>query len=93
MQSKGKRQPNSREREHMERVRRLPCSVNDEPGPSELHEIKQGQWWTVIALCPDCHRGSLNGLHGQRRMWKLKKMDELGALAVTIERLNSEAYA
>jgi hypothetical protein len=27
------------------------------------------------------------GLHGQKRMWAIKKMDELDALAVTIERL------
>ena len=27
------------------------------------------------------------GLHGQRRMWKIKKMEELDALNVTIERL------
>lgn len=27
------------------------------------------------------------GLHGQRRMWAIKKMDELDALAVTVERL------
>jgi hypothetical protein len=27
------------------------------------------------------------GWHGQKRMWKIKKMDELDALNVTIERL------
>jgi hypothetical protein len=27
------------------------------------------------------------GWHGQKRMWAIKKMDELDALAVTIERL------
>jgi hypothetical protein len=27
------------------------------------------------------------GWHGQRRMWKIKKMDELDALNITIERL------
>jgi len=30
---------------------------------------------------------SNNGLHGQRAMWKIKKMDELDALCVTIKRL------
>jgi len=30
------------------------------------------------------------GWHGQKRMWALKKMDELDALAVTIERLLDE---
>jgi hypothetical protein len=27
------------------------------------------------------------GWHGQKRMWKIKKMEELDALNVTIERL------
>jgi len=27
------------------------------------------------------------GWHGQRRMWAIKKMDELDALNVTVERL------
>ena len=27
------------------------------------------------------------GWHGQRRMWAIKKMDEVDALAVTIQRL------
>jgi hypothetical protein len=27
------------------------------------------------------------GWHGQKRMWAIKKMDELDALAITIERL------
>jgi hypothetical protein len=30
------------------------------------------------------------GWHGQKRMWAIKKMDEMDALAVTIERLEDE---
>jgi hypothetical protein len=91
MQSKNKKAPTVAEKLHIERVKRLPCSVCDEPGPSEDHEIKQGQWWTSVALCPSCHRGPILGLHGQRRMWSIKKMDELDALAVTIQRLMAAA--
>lgn len=87
MNSKNKRAPSVRERRHIERVAALPCSVCDQAGPSEVHEIKQGAWWVSCALCPDCHRGSVNGLHGQRRMWSVRKMDEIDALGVTIERL------
>lgn len=87
MQSKNKKAPSAAERNHIEAVKNLPCSVCDMCGPSECHEIKQGQWFTSVALCADCHRGSFNGLHGQRRMWQIKKMDELDALAVTIQRL------
>jgi hypothetical protein len=40
-----------------------------------------------VALCEDCHRGPILGLHGQRRMWAIKKMNELAALNVTIQRI------
>lgn len=87
MHSKNKRAPTTSERAHIEKVKSLPCSVCDAPGPSECHEIKQGLWFVSIALCPDCHRGPLLGLHGQRRAWLVRKLDEQDALAVTIERL------
>ncbi|RRD43529.1 hypothetical protein EII18_03005 [Comamonadaceae bacterium OH3737_COT-264] len=76
-----------KERAHLARVKALPCSVCDAPGPSEAHHIKQGQQYTCVALCHSCHRGSFNGWHGQRAMWRIKKMDELGALNVTVRRL------
>lgn len=75
-----------REREHLERVKSLPCSVCDAPGPSQAHHIEQSQPYTCVALCPDCHTG-YNGWHGTKAMWRIRKMDELGALNVTIERL------
>lgn len=40
-----------------------------------------------MALCTDCHRGSENGWHGRKALWRVMKMDELDALAVTIRRL------
>ncbi len=40
-----------------------------------------------MGLCKSCDQGPLLGLHGQRRMWAIKKMDELDALAVTIQPL------
>ena len=78
------------ERGHLERVKQLPCSVCDEPGPSEAHHINQGQQYTAVALCPNCHTGSLMGWHGQKRMWAIKKMDEIAALNITVKRLMLE---
>jgi hypothetical protein len=78
---------NDRERAHLALVKELPCSVCDQPGPSEAHHVKQGQQYTAVALCESCHRGALMGWHGQRRMWAIKKMDELTALNVTVRRL------
>lgn len=87
MRSKNAKSIKVREADHIEAVKALPCSVCDEPGPSDAHHIKQGQHFTVVALCKSCHQGALMGLHGQRRMWAIKKMDEVDALAVTVERL------
>lgn len=88
------RSPNAKaltqaERAHLAQVKALPCSVCDAQGPSDAHHIKQGQHFTAVALCRDCHQGSVMGLHGQRRAWLIRKMDELDALAVTLRRLMS----
>lgn len=74
------------EREHLRKVKELSCSVCDAPGPSHAHHVKQGQQYTAVALCPDCHRG-YNGLHGTKAFWRIRKMDELDALNVTLKRL------
>ena len=81
----------AKQRLHIGRVKGLPCSVCDASPPSAAHHVKQHQQYTVVALCTDCHQGSFNGWHGQKRMWSIKKMDELDALAVTIERLLDES--
>jgi hypothetical protein len=78
---------NNAERLHLARVKSLPCSVCDSPPPSEAHHIEQGLHFAAVALCAECHRGSMMGWHGQKRMWAIKKMDELDALNVTIARL------
>lgn len=77
----------AREREHVGRVKELACSVCDAPGPSEAHHIEQGKHFTVVAVCPECHRSPILGWHGQRRAWKVRKLDELAALNITLGRL------
>lgn len=78
---------NDREREHIRRVKELPCSVCEAPGPSDAHHIEQSLQFCVVALCKDCHQGSVMGWHGQKRIWKIKKMTELDALNETIKNL------
>jgi hypothetical protein len=80
-------QLSAKERAHLARVKELACSVCDKPGPSDAHHIEQRLQYTAVALCKDCHQDPLLGWHGQRRMWAIKKMDELKALDVTIRRL------
>mgnify|MGYP001561625713 CR=1 FL=1 len=85
--SKNKPAMTADERRYVERVRSLPCSVCDWVAPSEAHEIKQGSWYTSVALCKSCHRCPKNGIHGEKVMWKIMHMSEIDALNVTIGRL------
>ena len=77
----------AREREHLGRVKALPCSICDAPGPSEAHHTQQGNQFTASACCVECHRGPLLGWHGQKRAWAIRKMGENDALNITIQRL------
>lgn len=77
-----------RARAHLLKVKALDCSVCDAPGPSSAHHIKQGQHFTCVALCWACHQGPVLGWHGQKVAWKVRKMDELDALNITLERLS-----
>lgn len=87
MRTKNARAITRAESAHLAAVKGLPCSVCDHPSPSEAHHIAQGDHYTTVALCVDCHRGSENGWHGRRVMWRVMKMDELAALNVTLRRL------
>jgi hypothetical protein len=80
-------QISDKERKHLAMVKELPCSVCNAPPPSDAHHVKQHRQYLCIALCKDCHQGNFNGLHGQKRMWSVMKMDEEDALNVTIERI------
>lgn len=76
-----------REREHLARIKAMPCAVCDQPGPSEAHHIRQHVQYLCIPLCPSCHRDPHNGLHGSMAMWRVMKMDQVDALAKVIEEL------
>ncbi len=87
MQSKNKPKPTVAEAEHITRIKEMDCVVCDARGPTECHEIEQGQWFTSLPLRPDCHRGPHNGIHGRKAIWNVKKLDELSALNLVIKQL------
>jgi hypothetical protein len=93
MQSRNKPAMTAQERRHVARIKLLPCGVcgagGGESAPSEAHELEQGQWFTAIPLCADCHRGAHNGIHGQARIWAVQRLTELTVLGETIRRLTS----
>lgn len=78
-----------KERKHLARIKDMPCGVCSAPPPSEAHHIEQHKQHLCIPLCADCHRGSLLGLHGQRRAWKVRKLTELDVLNATVAALVS----
>jgi hypothetical protein len=79
------------ERKHLARVKSLPCSVCNAPPPSSAHHIEQHKTYLCIPLCYDCHQGTM-GWHGTKALWRIRKMDELDALDVTIRRLIEDGY-
>jgi hypothetical protein len=85
MQSKNKPRPTAVEALHIERLAQLPCVV-DGLGPVEVHEFEQGQWFTAVPLCYECHRGT-HGWHGTRQRWTLARMDMLKAINETLRKL------
>lgn len=93
MQSRNKPRMTQAEREHVTRIKLMPCCVcgagGGESAPSEAHEIEQGQWFTSIPLCESCHRGSVNGIHGRAHIWRVKKLTELSALNSVVAQLVS----
>ena len=79
-------------KKHMGRIAQLPCIVCG-AYPVQVHHIREGQGmaerasdFLTIPLCPSCHVGP-KGIHGDQSLWRIKKMDELDALAKTIEQL------
>lgn len=86
MRSKNSAALTTSEKKHMERLRQLPCSVCDAPGPSYGHHIKQWLHFTAVAVCYDCHQGR-DGWHGTKALWRIMKLDEIAALNITLKRL------
>lgn len=81
------------EAKHLNWIAALPCCLCGAK-PVEVHHILEGRikgrksaHYTAIPLCPDCHRGSKNGIHGRQDMLRIKKTTELELLAETLERI------
>lgn len=77
------------EKRHLARIKDMPCSVCQQPAPSQAHHVKQDSAYHCVPLCESCHQDPQNGIHGCKVMWRIHRMDELDALAWVIERLNN----
>lgn len=92
---------NTREREYMGRVAALGCFMCHHIGyghqPAQVHHLREGQGgaqrashFLTVPLCDRHHSNSSpDGIHGQRKAWKLHGVDEIHALEWTLEMLNA----
>lgn len=86
MRSKNSKAHTRGESDHMAAVKSVPCVVCDAPPPSAAHHVVQGDHYTTVALCWECHQGK-QGIHGDKTLWRIRKMDEWGALNETLRRV------
>ncbi len=86
MRSKNSRRITDIESEHLASVKSSGCAVCDAGPFVEAHHIEQGQHFTTIGLCIECHRGPL-GWHGDKTLWRIFKMTEIKALNETLKRV------
>lgn len=86
MRSKNSKPHTKAELLHLELVKSSGCAVCDAGPFVEAHHIVQGDHWTCIGLCQGCHTGPM-GIHGDKTMWRIAKLDEIGALNVTLSRI------
>ena len=77
---------------HPDRVSQLPCCLCGAYGV-HVHHIRQGcgmgqraDDWLTIPLCPSCHTGT-KGIHGDKTILRIKKVDELDLLAKTLKKI------
>ena len=75
------------DREHLHKIKSMPCGVCGAAGPSDAHHIEQGMHYLCIPLCKDCHQGAHNGIHGRKAIWQVLKKTELNVLNQTIKNL------
>lgn len=63
-------------KEHLHRVKQLPCVICRKPGPSDAHHVICDRFGTnkvsdfdVIPLCKNCHQVGPNAIHENKRLW------------------------
>jgi hypothetical protein len=91
---------NAIEKAHASRVAALGCALcfvlgrPNQHSKTDLHHPREGQGMAqraphmlVFGLCHEpCHQGK-TGLHGDKSLLRIAKVNELDLLAVTLERL------
>lgn len=90
---------------HLDRIGSMDCVLCEALGrrqasKTDVHHIREGQGMSqrasdflTIPLChEDCHQGP-NGIHGDRALFRLAKVEELDLLAIVMEKLSGGGQA
>lgn len=84
------------EKRYHDAIAAMPCVLctyldQRQESPTNVHHVREGQGmgqrashWLVVAVCKDCHQGP-NGIHGDRSLLRIAKLEELDLLALTFE--------
>ncbi len=88
------------EKRYLDRVASLGCYLCQHLGygatPAQVHHLREGVGmaqrnsnYLTVPLCEKHHaNSSQDGIHGQRRAWKLAQVSEMDAIAWVIQKLN-----
>lgn len=83
------------EKDHHERIAGMSCILCDLTGlgpnrPVHVHHLQnrgvRSNHFLVMPLCPECHQGA-NGIHGDKALLRIARVEEIDLLALTIEKL------
>lgn len=86
----------AKSKRHMGRIADMPCVLcsilgQRQVGRTYVHHIRAGQGMSqrasdflTIPLCHDCHQGP-HGIHGDRSLLRIARVEELDLLAAVIE--------
>lgn len=91
MRTKNSKSFTAAESAHLVKVKASGCVLCDAGPYVEAHHIEQGDHFTALGVCPDCHRGP-HGIHGDQTMLRLRfkavgLRGELLALNETLRRV------
>lgn len=95
MRTKNARAIDKTEAAHLAAVKACACVLCDAPPPVEAHHVIQGDHYTAISVCPECHSGK-RGIHGDQTMLRLRyriagTQGELRAINDTLARIARNA--
>jgi 5-methylcytosine-specific restriction endonuclease McrA len=83
-------------KEHLLRVKELPCCICGRHGPSDAHHVIHDRFATikpsdfaVIPLCKDCHQDGPDAIHKGKETWREKYGADYDYIPATMDALDA----